>query len=283
LHIKQAYLLFCVIIISIVLVLIIKFYPDNVSRYIIGLPFVLLFPGYALISVLFPGKEKFYGSEKLFLSFGLSLAVVPLVCLILNFTSGLTLNSVLYSLTGFVVIFSIIAFFRQLALPDDEKYCSIIKFSWLGGKSFVEIILSLVLALVACGTIGVLVYVIAVPKTGSDYTEFYLLNSQAAADDYPSDIKEGDTESVIPVVINHENRQVDYRIEIQIDNDPNDGIAPVILSTIENIHLENDEEYETTASFSPQSMGDGQKVYFVLFKDGESDSYLELSLTINVY
>jgi uncharacterized membrane protein len=282
-HIKHVHILLGVIIISIALVLIIRFIPDNASRFILGIPFVLLLPGYTLIMTLFPGKEKFYGNEKLFFSFGLSLAVVPLICLILNFTSGLTLDYVLYALTGFVIIFSIIAIIRQHGLPDEENNCFAVNFRWFNGRSTAEIILSFILILVACGTIGVLVYVIAVPKTGSAYTEFYLLNSQGVADDYPSEIRIGDTESVIPVVINHENRTADYRIEIQIDNDPDDNIDAVILDTIDNINLYDDEKYQTPAPFTLQSTGDGQKLYFILFMDGETEPYLKLSLTINVY
>ena len=281
--IKHAHVQFCVIILSIVLVLIILFYPDNISRLILGIPFVLLFPGYVLISVLFPGKERFYGSEKLFLSFGLSLAVVPLVCLILNFTLGLTLNFVLYSLAGFIVVFSIIALFRQLKLSDNDKYCITIDFACLGRQNIAEKFLSFILVLVACGTIAVLVYVIAIPKTGNDYTEFYLLNSQGIADEYPADVQAGETEYVIPVVINHENRQVEYRIEIRTDNGSNGGMELVILDTIDNFILDNEEKYEIPVSFTPQSAGDGQKVYFILYKDGKSEPYLELNLSINVY
>jgi uncharacterized membrane protein len=232
---------------------------------------------------LFPDKEKFYGNEKLLICFGLSLAVVPLSCLILNFTSGLTLNSVLYSLTGFVITFSIIAIIRQHGLTDEEKNCFAVNFRWFSGKSTAEIILSFILILVACGTIGVLVYVIAIPKTGSAYTEFYLLNSQGIADDYPSEIRMGNTESVTPIVINHENRTADYRIEIQIDNDPDDDIDAVILDTIDNINLCDDEKYQTPALFTLQSTGDRQKLYFLLFMDGETEPYLECNLTINVY
>ncbi|MFZ7104781.1 MAG: DUF1616 domain-containing protein [Peptococcaceae bacterium] len=278
--IKHAHIQFCVIILSIVLVLIILFYPDNISRFVIGIPFVLLFPGYALMSVLFPGKERFRGSERLFLSFGLSLAVVPLICLLLNFTLGLTLNTVLYSLAGFTVLFSIIALFRQLSLPDNEKYCITIDFTRLGRKNILERFLSFILVLVALGTIAVLVYVIAIPKTGNDYSEFYLLNSQGVADEYPANLQIGETEYVIPVVINHENRQVEYRIEIRTDNG---DIESVIVDATDNFILDNDEKYEIPVSFTPQSAGEGQKIYFVLYKDGESESYLELNLSINVY
>ncbi len=281
-HIKHVHILLGVIIIS-SLGIIIRFIPDNASRFILGIPFVLLLPGFTLIMTLFPDKEKFYGNEKLLICFGLSLAVVPLSCLILNFTSGLTLNSVLYSLTGFVITFSIIAIIRQHGLTDEEKNCFAVNFRWFSGKSTAEIILSFILILVACGTIGVLVYVIAIPKTGSAYTEFYLLNSQGIADDYPSEIRMGNTESVTPIVINHENRTADYRIEIQIDNDPDDDIDAVILDTIDNINLCDDEKYQTPALFTLQSTGDRQKLYFLLFMDGETEPYLECNLTINVY
>jgi uncharacterized membrane protein len=281
-HIKNTYLQICVIVISIALVFIIQFIPDNVSRIIVGLPFVLLFPGFTLISVLFARKESLGGVERLALSFGLSLAVVPLIGLILNYTFGLTLYSILYSLAGFVWLFSVIAIIRQLLLPEAEKQSFTISFAWFSRQSILERILSIILVLVACGTIGVLVYTIAVPKTGSDYTEFYVLNEQGAADDYPSDISLGDTESVILFIINNENRTVDYTIEVLIDNDPNDDIEPVSLYSTDTITLENEEQYETLTPFTPLTTGDGQKIIFLLFKDGETESYLELNLTINV-
>lgn len=281
-RIKHTQLLLCVIVIAIALVLIIYFAPDNVFRIILGLPFVLLFPGYALISVLFPEKERLGGVERLALSLGLSLAIIPIMGLIMNYTFGVNINSALYSLAGFVLLFSIIGIIRQRGLTDAEKHSFTISFEWFGRQSILERILSVILVLVACGTIGVLVYTMAVPKTGSEYSELYILNSQGNTDNYPSDIQIGDTESVIVVIINHENRTADYRIEIQIDNDPNDDIEPITLDTIDNITLENEEKYEAPASFTPQITGDGQKVYFILFKDGGTEPYLEVNLTINV-
>jgi uncharacterized membrane protein len=281
-RIKHTQLLLCVIVIAIALVLIIQYAPDNVFRIILGLPFVLLFPGYALISVLFPEKERLGGVERLALSLGLSLAIIPIMGLIMNYTFGVNINSALYSLAGFVLLFSIIGIIRQRGLTDAEKNSFTISFEWFGRQSILERILSVILVLVACGTIGVLVYTMAVPKTGSEYSELYILNSQGNTDNYPSDIQIGDTESVIVVIINHENRTADYRIEIQIDNDPNDDIEPITLDTIDNITLENEEKYEAPASFTPQITGDGQKVYFILFKDGGTEPYLEVNLTINV-
>ena len=52
---------------------------SSVARIVLGLPFVLFFPGFVLNLALFPGKEGMGGIERMALSFGLSIAVVPLI------------------------------------------------------------------------------------------------------------------------------------------------------------------------------------------------------------
>lgn len=52
----------------------------------IGLLMVLFVPGYVLIAALFPKREDLDGIERIALSFGLSIAVVPLIGLGLNYT-----------------------------------------------------------------------------------------------------------------------------------------------------------------------------------------------------
>ena len=48
-------------------------------RIILGLPLVLFLPGYSLIAVLFPRKGDLDAIERIALSFGLSIALVPLL------------------------------------------------------------------------------------------------------------------------------------------------------------------------------------------------------------
>ncbi|MGB3943467.1 MAG: DUF1616 domain-containing protein, partial [Methanothrix sp.] len=52
----------------------------------VGLVMVLFLPGYALIAALFPRDDDLDGIERVALSFGLSIAVVPLIGLGLNYT-----------------------------------------------------------------------------------------------------------------------------------------------------------------------------------------------------
>src|SRR3989337_389853 len=89
----------------------------------LGLAVVLFFPGYTLIAALLPRKDALDGLGRLALSLGLSLAVVPLIGLSLNYTPwGVTLYPVLLSLTSFVLIMAAIAFCRRRRLAPEERY-----------------------------------------------------------------------------------------------------------------------------------------------------------------
>ena len=98
------------------------FFPSNVARIILGLPFVLFFPGFALVAALYPAKDQLDGVQRLALSLGLSIAVVVLIGLVLNYTPwGITLEPVLYSIAAFVLAMSVVAWIRRRALPSPQR------------------------------------------------------------------------------------------------------------------------------------------------------------------
>jgi len=71
-------------------------------RYVLGGVFILFLPGFMLISALYPRSGELDGLERLALSIGLSLAIVPLVGLMLNYTPwGITLTPIMVSLAIF--------------------------------------------------------------------------------------------------------------------------------------------------------------------------------------
>ena len=101
-------------ILAVLLIIIITFFPSNVLRIILGLPFVLFFPGYTLIAALFPRRTTLDSIERVALSFGLSIAAVPLIGLILNYTPwGIELEPILISITIFIIATSLIAWYRR--------------------------------------------------------------------------------------------------------------------------------------------------------------------------
>jgi len=89
-------------------------FPVNVIRWVLGSVFVLYLPGYTLIQFLFAEKKELDSLERFALSVGLSLAVVPLIGLILNYLPwGIRLEPITISLSLFVVSFAILAAARK--------------------------------------------------------------------------------------------------------------------------------------------------------------------------
>jgi hypothetical protein len=84
-------------------------------RYAFGSVLVLFLPGYALIEALYP-KRELDELTRFALSIGLSLALVPLIGLVLNYTPfGIRLIPVALSLAGLTVILLVVALTRKHA------------------------------------------------------------------------------------------------------------------------------------------------------------------------
>lgn len=107
----------------IVVLCLITIYFSNLSIFITGLRialgtiFTLFLPGYALIEVLYPSGEDLKPIERLALSIGLSLALVPLIGLILNYTPwGIRLNSVVVTLSILTLGLMLISSYRKFCI-----------------------------------------------------------------------------------------------------------------------------------------------------------------------
>ena len=88
-------------------------YPLIYIRYLLGAIFVLFLPGYSLIKLLFPEKEL-DNIERNALSMGMSLALVPITGLILNYTPwGIRTTPVTLSLLTLTIIFATAAIIRE--------------------------------------------------------------------------------------------------------------------------------------------------------------------------
>ncbi len=145
------------------------------------------------------------------------------------------------------------------------------KLGW--GGSVWNRVLSSILMLTILGALGVLVYTIAVP-TEEGFTEFYLLDLSGLAKDYPSQLMVGEEGKTVVGIINREQETATYRMEVRIDGVMNSRVGPVTL--------EHDEKWEEIAGFTPDRVGDRQKVEFLLYKQGESEAYQRLHLWVDV-
>jgi hypothetical protein len=89
-------------------------YPLVYVRYLCGALLVLYVPGFTLIEALYPKADELERLERFGLSVGLSIALVPLVGLVLNYTPwGIRLDPSLMSLILLVLVLGFIGVYRK--------------------------------------------------------------------------------------------------------------------------------------------------------------------------
>ena len=256
----------------VVLTIISVYYNIEKIRTVLGLLFILFFPGYSLIAVLFPRKEDIDGIERLALSFGLSIAVVPLIGLGLNYTPwGIRLNPILISISLFTILCLVAAFLRRVRLPEDERFFVEMPETEIFSGSGIDKILSVFLIISIIAALVTLVYVIVTPKVGEKFTEFYILGPEGKAADYPTEYKIGESKKVIIGVINHEYEEVEYTFKLKLQGN---------ILYEESFVLNHEEKLEKKIEIKPDTTGEHMKLQFLLFKNGEQ--YRDLHLWINV-
>ncbi|ASJ17291.1 hypothetical protein A3L04_09530 [Thermococcus chitonophagus] len=280
--------LITVIALSILLDAVIFLTPESFIRKVLGLVFVLFLPGYVFITALFPERKELDNLERLALSLGLSIAIVPLIGLALNYTPwGIRLTPILVSLTIFNVVFAVVAIYRRkdafepwipwVTLEDIKR-----ELEW-DKASRLDKVLTVILIIAIMASIGTLGYVITHPKPGEAFTEFYILGPKGKAADYPTELFVNETGRVIIGIVNHEHRNVTYYVEIWLVNltydfTTNETIIHemylmdrfnVTLPSIPvNIEGNWTPQFETNYTFKIDKPGRWQ-VWFLLFKDRE--------------
>jgi len=253
-------------------------------RTVLGLPMVLFFPGYALIAALFSKKDDLDGIERIALSFGLSIAVVPLLGLGLNYTPwGIRLIPILVTLVIFTLIMCAITIYRRSELPEGEVFsvpftaffASIHEEIFTKPESRVDRILTVILVISIIASVVMLVYVIVTPKQGEKFTEFYILGPGGMADDYPVEFILGDSGTVIVGVVNHEYALINYSLALVLENES--------LNRNQEIMLAHNETWEQPVTFTPDRAGTDMKLQFLLYMENNfTVPYRDLHLWIDV-
>jgi len=253
----------------ILLIATITLFPNSIIRIILGLPFLLFFPGYTLIAAISPRMRRMGSLERIALSFGLSLAVVPIIGLILNSTPwGIRLETILWSTASFIFVMAAIAWLRRRMLPEVERFN--FKFTLspaILGNDVQSKSLSFILILAVLGALVTMGYAIAKPNLDQTFTEFYILGLEDKTTDYPKELKIGQEGRLSTGIVNHEHETVSYQIEIRINSMKDSEIGPIVL--------EHEEKWEGEVSFVSLVAGEKQNVEFLLYKNEVFEPYLE--------
>ncbi|WP_336361995.1 DUF1616 domain-containing protein [Halalkalicoccus salilacus] len=287
-------------------------------RILFGLPFVLFVPGYAFVAALFPeqgrsptsdeevvdGEQGIDAIERVALAFGMSIAIVPLLGLVLNFTPwGIRLVPIILSVSGFTIGAVVVAAFRRWELPAEERF-SVPYREWIAtGRTEIlqpddrtDAMLNVVLALSIVLALGSVGFAVASPQDGEQFSEFYLLteddDGELVADNYPEEFVQGESESVIIGIENQEHETVDYTVVVQLERVEGEGNETSVTEREEldriSTTLGHGETWQEEYSVSPTMTGEGLRLTFLLY-DGEvpaeptrENAYRELHLWIDV-
>lgn len=256
-------------------------------RIVLSLTMLLFSPGYALIAALFPAKSDLEGTERLILSFGLSIAVVPLIGLWLNFTTwGIRLLPTLISLSIFILVMCGIAYLRRSKLSETEVFEIPFKNAVLSLKaellkkpgSKVDRALTVFLIFSIFLSVTTFFYVIVTPKEGEQFSEFYILGPEGVAENYPSEYVFREKGTFIVGIVNHEHRPMNYTMEVRLENK-----SLPLLENLRQVTLAHNETWEEPVTVTPPFEGTDMRLEFLLFNETDKTKpYRSLHLWIDV-
>lgn len=302
-------------------------------RVVLGLPLVLFLPGYAFIAALFPeagsppedemddpndetepaaagagtGRLRdrgIDGIERVALSFGLSIAIVPLIGLVLNFTPwGIRLLPILTSVSGFTLVAAAVAAVRRWDLPPEERF-SVPYREWMtaGRRELLEpetrtdMVLNVLLVISILLAVSSVAYAVAVPKQGEAFTEFYILTEdeegELVAADYPTEFVRGESKPVVVGIGNQEHEPMRYAVVVELQRIERVGNETRVREAVAlegfTARLAHNETRHVRYQIRPQLTGTRLRLAFLLYVESPppnptvDNAYRELHLWINV-
>jgi len=264
-------IVYCILLIPVYLL------TRGIISIILQIPLFIFFPGYVLLSTLFPYKNSFTKKTGIVLSAGTSLGIISLLGLITGFTPwGLNALSIFISTLVFVLIFAIAVLIRFHLMPQDSRPVFVINSNSLIGKfnnnSRLDKTLIAILSAVILIAIGIFSYLIATPVSGEQYAEFYIVPD--ARGGYPSEATVHKSLDVTLVVVNQENQKEIYRIEVKFDNR--------IISSETSEELDHAEQWKIPLKLDLDKAGSDQKIEFYLYKGDNSLPYRNKPLWLNI-
>jgi len=246
----------------------------------VGLTLLLFAPGYVLFAAIFPGQGEASWAERIALSFGMSIALVPLMGLVLNFTPfGIGARSVIATVTSFTIIVGLVAYWRRMRLAAPNRLSLTIAFvfrDW-NSRNLLDkgLTLGVIVSIAVAG--ATLAYMIAIPAPSEPFTEFYISGTGANTSGYPSHLNVSERGNVVLGLANHEGAVVSYAVRVDLS-----GVrlaynnSGVVIGTVEvnrttlswfNITLPNEQSWARPYPFWINSTG-SWRMQFLLYKAG---------------
>jgi uncharacterized membrane protein len=276
----------------------------SVLRAFLALPFLFFLPGYAVVAALFPrrsggderaeaqnrglgGRSRAAGrsirwTERAALSLGVSLALVPVLGVVLAFANvELATLSMVIGVDLIVAAGAAVALSRRLRLPEPERfrvpYRSLgddLLAPFAGTRSLRHRLLSALLIVLVVSSLAGFGYGLAAKPSAERYTGLSLVtqtdSGEFVAGGYPTNLTRGENASVVVGIENHEGSTVSYTVVPVLQRIDGSGGSFTVreqtrLGSI-RVTLEPNETAYRRHTFSPTMVGEDLRLAYILYK-----------------
>lgn len=309
-------LLFVVVWTSVTVAAVLTGLEPGALRTVLALPLVTLFPGYALLALLFPEKPggsvgeggsagaAISGVERVALSVVVSLALVPLLAFVVNYAYGLFVRPLLLTVGGATVGVALLGYVARVRLPVDRRHhvrafgrvadvtTGFLSTAGRGARNVRPLrpttgahrtlnLLLVASVLVLLATAG---WAAVTPPANDDpFTEFYLTtqndSGEFVSENLPHEFSAGESRSVFVAITNKEGQRVPYTVVVTLDGNELDRFSRDVGAG-RTTHVEQ--------SVTPQQTGDRLRLSFLLYRGdvpanpSPENAYRETGLWISV-
>ena len=268
------------------LVLLAERFPQLLPlRAVLGAPYILFAPGYFLAFALFPRRADLDTAERMGLSLGLSIAVVPLLALLLNWLPwGIRVWPIIVAEAAVIALAIVVGVARALRLPAGAAYQPRLGLSaagWWGELRPPERRLIAGLALALALGAGSAAWIFVASSSRGALTEFYLLGRGGLAEDFPQRAGLNDELQLTVGVTNQERRAERYRLEVWVV-DSWDPSRRAKVAEQPAAELPDGQEQRWQVSWRMPWVGPDQQVEFLLFAGDQPEPYRQLRLWVDV-
>jgi len=252
--------------------------PLPTLRFVLGILFILLVPGFSLQAALFPRRADLDPLARVAFSIGLSIAVIPPIFLAINALGvGVQFLPVAAAIGSFVVLCAVVALVRRRRLPEDEKTGMTISLDvkgWWSSQDRISRWLYSILVVALC-TAAISAILVSQERPDEHFTEFYILDTQGLSEDYPRETIAGASIDINFGITNREGEFSQYNI-VAVRGEEQ------ALANSGPISLADGETWQGKLTIVLAQPGDGQKVEFFLERIGSPWPYRTLRIWMNV-
>lgn len=220
-----------------------------ILQVLVGFPVLFFVPGYVLLAALFPGEHPASTtsepwsiadgglalSTRLALSFGLSVALLPVFAVLLAFSPfGFGTATLLGLLTVLVVVGAVVGAVRRLRLPPERRFSVPARRRLYDLAAFVTgperrvgVALNAILVVSVLVAASGFAYAVFVPPPDAAYADYLLLTRSGdggfVSSGYPTEFTRGESEELIVGIVNHAEEPASYSVVVELQRVRGEG------------------------------------------------------------